>query len=503
MTLILVFLAGSLAAAILQRRGGRAAWLVAAAFAALGWFISLLQARGLPRTWPLGEWGFLPGAAARLEFTMGDVEWRLAAFVATLVLLLLLVEPSRRAGLDSSSRVRLFLYAAAGIAALSAGTALTMALSLPVLDVLTRWLSGHGPASPVRWIDDPWGVLFDATAIALLAVAVAGGESGGWPAPAVILGVFALRIAGALSSWRRRPVPVGSSEATLALTVPVAVAVKLMAEAIRANGMQPFPAWTVVLAALAGGYALLGSSAQPVRLAGGSFVVAMGALSLVAGAQGGDASMTTLGWLGAVALLSAGAAFMLEIHGLEDRFWGVSSLSLLFFVPLVGVQVVSGAEGTGEGTVLVLGAMTAAVAALWAVFARRLSEPALEVGAPDVPSRMVARLGFALPVVVGIGMGVRSASATSPTGLAVSSLALGIGSLVAMLAHRREAGRRTRWERAAEWFDLPAAASLIMRLSALAGRLIRGLAGLFEGGSGVLWAWALLLSLLILGRGHA
>lgn len=503
MTLIVLFLAGSLAAAILQRRGGRAAWLVAVAFAALGWFISLLQSRGLPRTWPLGQWGFLAGTAARLEFTVGDVEWRLGAFVASLVLMLLLIEPSRRAGVSSASRMGFFLYAAAAAFVLSAGTALTMALSLPALDVLTRWLPGRGSTSSVRWIDDRWGLRFDATAIVWLGVAVAEGGSRGWPSSAVILGVFALRIAGAFSSWRTRPVPTGSPQGVLVLIIPIAVAMKLMAEAIRANGMERLPAWTIVLAVLAGAYALLRSSAQPVRLGGGSFVMAMGALALAAGVQGGVASMETLAWLGAVALLSAGAVFMLEIHGLEDRFWGASALSLLFLLPLVGVQSVSGPDTSAGGAVMDLVAMTVAAAALWTIFARRLGEPAREEGGPDVPSRMIARVGLALPAVVGIGLGARSASAASPIGLAVSGLALAIGFGISMLARGRGAGRRSRWERAVEWIDLPGAASLILRLTALAGRAIRGLAGLFEGRSGILWAWALLLALILLGGGQA
>ncbi|HEX9680073.1 MAG TPA: hypothetical protein VGA32_01370 [Anaerolineales bacterium] len=503
MTLILLLLAGSLAAAILQRRGGRAAWLVAVAFAALGWFISLLQSRGLPRTWPLGEWGFLAGSAARLELTLGDVEWRLGAFVATLVLMLLLSEPSRGVGLSSASRMGFFLYAAAGVFVLSAGTALTMALSLPVLDLLTRWLPGRGSTASVRWIDDRWGLRFDATAIVWLAVAVAAGESRGWPSSSVILGIFALRIAGAFSSWRTRPVPAGSPEAALVLILPIAVAIKLMAEAIRANGMEPLPAWTLVLAALLGGYALLRSSAQPVRLCGGPFVIAMGALALAAGGQGGVASMDTLGWLGAVALLSAGAVFVLEIHGLEDRVWGASALSLLFLLPLVGAQAVSGLDMSADGAVILLVTMTVAAAALWAVFARRLGEPPREGGGPDMPSRMIARLGFALPAVAGIGLGVRSASAASPIGLAVSGVALAIGFGISRLARGRESSRRSRWERAVEWIDLPGAASAILRLTGLAGRAIRGLAGLFEGGSGILWAWALLLALILLGGGQA
>lgn len=503
MTLILLFLAGSLAAAILQRRGGRAAWLVAVAFAALGWFISLLQSRGLPRTWPLGQWGFLAGAAGHLEFTVGDVEWRLGAFVATLVLVLLLIEPSRRVGLSSTSRMGFFLYAAAAAFVLSAGTALTMALSLPVLDVLTRWLPGRGSTSSGRWSDDRWGLRFDATAIIWLAVAVAEGESRGWPSSAVILGIFALRIAGVFSSWRTRPVPAGSPEGVLVLVIPIAVAMKLMAEAIRANGMEPLPAWTIVVAAVLGGYALLRSSAQPVRVCGGSFVMAMGALALAAGVQGGVDSMETLGWLGAIALLSAGAVFILEIHGLEDRFWGISALSLLFLLPLVSALAVSGRSASAEGALINLVTITVAAAALWTIFARRLGEPAREEGGPDMPSRMIARVGFALPAVVGIGLGVRSASAASPIGLAVSGLALAIGFGISRLGRGRESGRRSRWERAVEWIDLPGAAGAILRLTGLAGRAVRGLAGLLEGGSGILWAWALLLALILLEGGQA
>jgi hypothetical protein len=54
-----------------------------------------------------------------------------------------------------------------------------------------------------------------------------------------------------------------------------------------------------------------------------------------------------------------------------------------------------------------------------------------------------------------------------------------------------------------EWIDLPGAAGAILRLTGLAGRAVRGLAGLLEGGSGILWAWALLLALILLEGGQA
>ena len=501
MTLILLFLAGSLAAAILKRRGGRMTWLVAAAFAGLAWLTSLLQGRGLPRTWSVGQWGFLSGAAARLEFTYADVEWRLAVFVATLFLVLMLLEPSRRRGPDASSRMGLFIYAAVSVAALSAGTTLTMALSLPVLDVLSRWLTGRGPAMGGRWFEDRWALRFDGTAIVLLAVAVAVGGPQAWPSPGLIFAAFALRIAGAFSSWWTRPAPVGSAEGVLVLVVPIAVALKLMAETIRSNGMEPLPGWTVGLAVLAGSYALLRSSAQPVRLGLGSLIVAVGSMALAAGLQGGVAAMATLGWLGAVTVLSAGAVFMIEIHGLEDRFWAASALSLLFFLPLVGMHSLPGTGMTAAWAAIPIAIALAAVA-LWAVFILRLAEPATEESSPDMPARMIARLGFAFPAVVGIGLGVRSASIPSALGLAVSALALGIGSLLARMARRRVAARRTRWERAVEWIDLSAAARLLVHGGGVAGRAVHGLAGLFEGGSGILWAWALLLVLLLLGGGQ-
>lgn len=499
MSVLLLFLAGFVACAILERRGGRAAWLTATAVAALGWFLGLLQGRGLPRTWPVGQWRLPVGDGLRLQFTMADVEWRLIVFLAALMLILHLVEPARADPPDPSLPKWRFLYAGTALCSVAAGTALTMALLLPFLDVLTRWILQSRDGSAGGGTTDAWGLRLDAAGVALLAAGVAAAGPSGWPAPGWLLSVFALRIAGAYAMWRRRPLAPGSSRQVLALTVPAALGLKLMAEVVRGNGMEPLPEWMGLVAALAGVYVLLRSTVEPIHLGGSPVVLAMAALALAAATREGAVSLATLGWLGAVTLLSAGGVFLLGIYGLEDRLWGAGALSVLLFAPAVAVP----SSTTSNVSSASLLALLSSAAALWIILIRRLAGPAQGAAGPDMPSRMLARLGLALPSVVGIGVGMRDAGAASSVGLAVSAVSLAIGAVIAWRGRRGAPGRRTRWARAVEWIDLDAAAGLMLRVSSLVGRGLRGLAWLFESGGGVLWAWALLLVAVLLAGGQS
>lgn len=485
-------------------------WLIAAGGALLAWPLVLLSSLQLPQAIQLVSWhpdALFPSWPMLL---VDRLSWPYAVALATLILGVILTDVARAPDVDWATWAGSLVLAALGIFAVLAGNPLTLLLAWTAIDLVELLVMlGQVKESSVR---ERLVVAFSARvlgSLTLLAGVVAARSAGQALSFAVIpptASIFLLLAAGLrlgvlpLHLPLLREVPLRRSLGTMARLAPVAASLALLARTATADEIALAP----VFLGLAGLAALFGGAIwilAPDELDGRTgWILGMGSLAVASAVRTQPAA--SLAW-GMATLLSGGLLFLTSAR---DRrlSWitllGLFGFSVLPFSPAWnGVRLYAGQFHPFLAVFLVAHAL------LLVGYLRHT----LRVGTPLTGvERWVWFLypfGLALLPVTHLLFGVW----TNPgfdnvplVGWWVGPVVLGLA--VLLIAWSRRIPHFPRWAIIvfAYIFSLNWLYRLFWSLYRRTGRLLRFLSIVMEGEGGVLWAFLVLVLLILVLAGN-
>jgi hypothetical protein len=502
-----VLLFGACALAILgaTRPRFRFAWLLALATALAAWLVALAMRTQLPSGLAIPLWESAISAASFANFAVTVTTWPIVLGAGSLALTLLLAAPSRPRFPDPANWAICLALASTGILALAADSPLTLILFWAALDLAEAGLllGRLGQRSSTNQVQYAFSMRLGSIGLVMLAFvlgepALAGATFADMQTPAALIllpGAALLRLAAFAAPWPKGP---GTDDvgSMLQLTAGAASVGFLGQLPVSAGGVPLL--LPCALATLYAGWMFLraGNSIEARPL----WILGLGSLAAGAGLQGNPTGATA--WACAIFLVGGPLfvssiadsitkrAFLIALwitstlpFSLTAAAWSASGIRWLWIVPVFVV---------GQA-MLMAGSFHQA--------ASRQADTALRVEV--VALRGLKYLGFALPLLVGVGLGVWGWPGAMQVGepFVAVPLVLLTGGLV--WAKRRlpllNPGPN---EWSPKWIS--ATSAMLIREGSRAGlglqRLARAVTVTMEGEAGIMWGLlflALLVSLIV------
>ncbi|HEY42486.1 MAG TPA: hypothetical protein G4O11_00700 [Anaerolineae bacterium] len=514
---ILILLIGTLLISLFRNRPERILWPITSGTSLLTWVVSLLLVTNIPDEISLSVWKPTALFASRLELQLDAVGWFFIYGTSTLLVSVAFTQAAQSGTTTPFFRAFMLSYPAIAMIAMLSGNLLTVAMSWALVDILTLVfllrIQKDRKSTPLLFIRiaiDGGGILLVLMA-ALLNGAEGGTSSLSTPmassTAAIFLVLAALLRLGLLPPHISiRPMMIlDRSLGTLLRLLPPVTALSVLARMLNVG----VPMETLLWLRLAGGLGVIvgglrwafhmdRDAARPYLVLG---VSGLGVLVAGLTQEIGGAPITAAG---GVLLLSGAVLFLTQVFAPTHRVWLGLAAVFLAGMPGTPTGVISSALAAGVldnasvvVTILgVIGLILLATGGLRHIFLPPTSWP---TGESLV--RVVYGLGLMLPILVGIGLGIRMPGSVSLQASIVFIISLIVSIITILLLRRFPQDRVHRWGRVLAWLDPNPIYRILWQLGQVLMNLFRVIGELLEGEGAMLWMMVILL-IVILAQGR-
>jgi len=512
---IVLLLLGSAIVWVARGRHERVLWGTVVGVSLAVWLLLLaLQAGGL-RELSIPFWPSAGGASARLLFALDTPGWNYTYLCATLLLAIGLTGVVRTGAGTAGPRSLMLAFAALAMLSMLASNLLAVALTWAMMDAAFFALGLRSAVESDTIPDLVTRLLLDALGVLLVAAAAVAGWSSGVdggllsgstpPSAIVLLALAGLLRLGLLPPHFSLPALIGVRRGvgTLLRFLPAATVLCALSRAMRGGVPPEAQPWLWAAGAL--GIAVGGVQwVTAVDLIEGRrfFVVAACSTGVLAAAVAPQSAEAVLVAAGAALLLGGAILSITDLHHARQRVWPAAAALMLAGLPItpqgsaISLVAPRAAEGEFIGVALIVAGMAVCAFGMLRVAVRAVSPwPAAEGMA-----RLSFNLGIALPVVVGVGIGLSLNRTVSPAGLA-GFAAASAGAVGLLWVWRRVPGRRLdRARRVAGMLDPAPAYRALGTAAGAVGGVIRAVTNVLEGQGAMLWTIVVVLLVWLAAR---
>jgi hypothetical protein len=514
---ILILLIGALLVSFFRNRPERTLWALTSGTALLTWVVSLVLVTNIPDVISLSVWKPTILFASRLELHLDAVGWFFLYGTSTLLVSVAFTQAAQPGVTTPFLRAIMLSYPAIAMIAMLGGNLLTVAMSWALVDILTLLfllrMQKDRESTPLLFIRiaiDGGGILLVLMA-ALLNGAEGGDSSLSTPMAssmaAILLVLAALLRLGLLPPHISiQPMmdlhrPIG----TLLRLLPPVTALSVLARMLNIGVPMETLTWLrlagglgVIVGGLRWAFHMDREAARPFLVLG---VSCLGILAAGLGQEVGGAPITAAVGV----LLLAGAVFGLsDIFVPTHRVWLGLAAVFLAGMPGTPTGVISSAladgilnnASAGVAFLGVIGLILLATGGLRHVFL-----PSISWLTGESLVRVVYGLGLMLPILVGIGLGIRMPGSVSLQAGIVFIITLLFSMMVLFFLRRYAQDRALRWGRVLAWLDPNPIYRILWRIVQVLMNLFRMIGELLEGEGAMLWMMVILL-IIILAQGR-
>lgn len=499
----LLLLIGALFILLARRRHERAWWLIAMGAALLAWLYTLGLLRSIPSVVEISVWRPEELFASRVELVLDSQGWQLAYAAMTLLLSVLITAIARRGEVTAGGRAMMLLYTALAIPAMLSGNMLTVATTWALLD-LTAFaflISISRPGDSAAGLMNRLAI--DAAGVILVVGAsiaqIEAGTEAQSPLSVVLLSLAVLLRLGLFPPHFALPALPGVRRGlgTLLRLLPAAVALSALARSFEAGVPGQALLWLRlggVLGVVIGGLRWV---SEPEAVGGRRFLVlGLSGLGVLAATLGGASPGGVVAATGSLVLLVGAVVSLNEIHHRAHRAVGAVAALLTLGLPLTPgatlmVALLGGLARPQERWIALVGLFGMLLLGVGTL--RRILGPQTPWASGESLVKILYGAGVLLPILAGVGLGLRAGVDIRGPALAVSAGMTGVAAAVA-LTSRRLAGRRIeRWRRWLGYLDLTPLYGAIWLVIRECLRMVRTAGDLFEGEGAMLWTYVVLL----------
>ena len=510
---IILLLLGALATWLARRQHERVWWAIAAVAAVITWGVCLGLVSAIPAATRLSVWRPVDLFASRLELILDPIGWRFIYGTSTLLVTVLLTAVARPGEATPLGRAMMLGYAALGMMAMLAGNLLSVATAWALMDlVMFVFLLGSVGKAPearglvTRLAVDGGGVLL------VVGAAVADWAAGGGrlasarPTSPLAIGLLALAVLLRLGllppHFSLPPLPrVRRGLGTLLRIVPPAAALCTLGRVLEPGippQIEPWLRLAGALGALVGG--VRWAAARDALEGRRYLVLGLAGLGILGGSLASAEPGQAIAAAGSLLFLVGAVASLNEVHTPTHRVWPVAGalmLAGLAWTPggMIAQTLATGAvrDGAWLSAAAGLGGMvTLSIGVLRGALAESTPWPSGES-----LTRMVYGLGLALPVLVAVGLGVRTPGSAGLPGAAAFGVAAGLGALVILALRRAPARRLERWRRFLPLLDSEPFYEFLWRVFSSLMRGVRAVGEVLEGEGALLWTYVIVIMVLL------
>jgi hypothetical protein len=510
-----LFIAG-IAIWILRNQAVRTQWAVSAAFAALCWLLGMALVFRYPLILRFSAWQPESLFQSPLLLSLDRTSWIYLYAMTTVLLAMIFTAAARPAIASAGVRAFWFFYTGLAILAILAANLLTLAVTWALMDFMTLVFYVRLAESPL----DVQRALFRsgvdmAGVLLLLAGASLNHLAGGdtlITTPFVSVAGALLVLLGALIRLGLMPLhfgapgyePLRRGLGTLLRLFPPAVSLVLVTRMFEIGLPEATKLWLLlagITGTLVGGIRwILESDALRSRP---FFVMGISSIAVLAGFTGADAEGVRAA---GVALLLMGATLSLaEIHTPAHRIWPLLAALFLIGTPWTPGGILAGLFGQefiGGGSIYtaiigLFGMSALGLGALHVFFVEETPWPTSES-----LTRLTYGMGLAIPVLVGVGVGIWFRTLPQLPGLIFFGGSILISGVGFLLLRRMPATEAQRWQAFAGLVDPQPVYRLLWYPLRSFARVMRSVGAVFEGQGALIWMFVVLLFLVLaLGNG--
>ena len=497
-SLILILAAAALGILRVYRPRFRFTWLIAVAATTVAWLSVFLWIPFLPIAVDVPLWHSAASSNSFATFSVTSLTWPYALCLVSGTLALLFTAPARWSLPRPFTWALCLVVAGLGVLAMASDDALTLVLLWASLDlveagVLLGRLENRslGTQAPIAFTARMAGTALLLLGHVLAGTATPGSGFGGIGESGVALlagGAALLRLIAVTAPWPRSESTSDLDELGIILQLATGAASVAFLSQLQLRAHESALVLLILCAAAALYAGWMWLRAPNIHAAHSFWVLGAGSLAVAAALRGSPMGGT--GW-GCGMLLAGSAVFFTEAQG---RWSNSRALLVIWICSALPFTLTANAWiGSGGAMDLVLPLLLVAQALLLAGFLRRPIGPEIETasqaGTPTLGA--IPRFGIAMPLVVGVLLGVWGWPGTLQFGAPLASLVV-LPVIVALVwAKRRSAWLNpgsTAWH-PATWIT---AASLVGReLTAVESSLQRAAAAItdtMEGEAGIMWS---------------
>ncbi len=514
---ILILLFGALLVSMVRNRPERILWALCSGITLLTWIVSLVLITSIPDVIRLSVWKPTALFASRLELHLDSVGWFFLYATSTLIVSVTFTQAVQPGITTPFLRAVMLSYPAITMITMLAGNLLTVAMSWALVDILTlifliRMQSDRKDTSRLvtRTAVDGGGILLVLMA-ALLNGAEGGTSSLSTPmtsSTAAIFLVLAVLLRLGLLPPHITFQPMTNLHhqlgALLHLLPPV-TALSVLARMLNVGVPMETLAWLriaggvgVIIGGLRWTFHLDRETARPFLLLG---ISGLGVLAAGMNHEIGGASITAAG---GVLLLSGVVFYLTEIFAPTHRAWIGVAILFLAGMPGTPTGVISAALATGvfessSAGMTILGVIGLIFLAIGGM--RHFFLPSAPWPTGESLVRVMYGLGLLLPLLVGIGLGLRMPGSVSLEASIVFVITIGLSIISIFLLRRFPEDSVLRWGRVFAWLDPDPLYRILSRIVQVLVNLFRMVGELLEGEGAMLWMIVILL-IVILAQGR-
>jgi hypothetical protein len=490
----------------MQSRSTRFTWLVGSIAVAIAWGLTWGLASALPATTSLSAWEPVELFGSTLQLTLDLLSWKYVFCTLTVVLSIALTALARPVGGRRQIQAFTLVYPALAMLPMMAGNLLTVAMAWALMDIATFLYSlnavdgGEGVQRlVVRLGIDGGGILL--VLAAALANLRGGGAEGSAMAPWAV-GLLAMAVLlklGLLPPHFMFPAFTGVSRelGTLLRLLPPAAALSVMARQFSYGLVDQMQIW-LSLAGLVGllvgglGWAM----AEDAQAGRRRLVMAVSGVGVLgAGLVEAEAGIPVAA-AGLVVLLVGAVVSLGEIYSGWHRL--IPGVAMLMVGGMPGSPSGGYAQALAEGLLSSPGVWIAAVGIIGLVLlaAGMLKMAFAEIGEwPEVEdvAKVVYGIGLVLPIVVGLGMGLKELGGLGVVDAVLFVLVAGLGAGAAFLIRRAPRYRLMSTNGLARLMEGNPIFKGLQRIGAAVMGALRAAGRILEGEGGMLWLYAVLL----------
>jgi hypothetical protein len=203
---------------------------------------------------------------------------------------------------------------------------------------------------------------------------------------------------------------------------------------------------------------------------------------------------------GGVLLLSGVVLYITEVYAPQHRAWlGLAALFLAGMpgtpTGVISASLVSSVEGTAAIAVSFLGVVGMVLLAVGAL--RHVFMPTLNWPTGESLVRIAYGLGLLLPILVGIGLGLRMPGSVSLEASVVFVITIAASIIIILLLRRFPENQIRQLSQILTWLDPDPIYRIFTRLGRVIVNLFRLIGELLEGEGAMLWTLVILLILFL------